>query len=106
ILRVLPFALRKGPVSSLGRTSGEFVQDREYKNMALTEVTVLIPEERVGDFYRVVGAWMGGADLQEETPVRRGRKRRGSAEGAANLTLSASSRYAPLADSVKLAAPS
>lgn len=72
------------------------MQDWEYTSMALTEVTVLVPEERVGDFYRVVGAWMGGADLQEEAPARRGRKRRGSTEGAANLTLSASSRYAPL----------
>lgn len=63
--------------------------------MALTEVVVLVPEERVGDFYRVVGAWMGGANLQEEAPAKRGRKRRG-ADAASGLTLSASSRYAPL----------
>lgn len=64
--------------------------------MPLTEVVVLVPEERVGDFYRVVGAWMGGANLQEEAPPRRGRKRRGAGDGASGLTLSSSSRYAPL----------
>ena len=63
------------------------MQDWEYTSMALTEVTVLVPEERVGDFYRVVGAWMGGADLQEEAPARRGRKRRGSTEGEATMSM-------------------
>ena len=62
--------------------------------MPLTEVTVLIPEERVGDFYRVVGAWMAGATLQEEAAPQRGRRRRPA--GEAPPTLSASSRYAPL----------
>ena len=62
--------------------------------MALTEVIVLIPEERVGDFYRVVGAWMGGANLLEEQAPPRGR-RRARPEGAAP-TLSSGSRYAPL----------
>lgn len=61
--------------------------------MALTEVSVLIPEDRVGDFYRLVGAWMGGADLVEQTAAPRGRRR--AAEGV-TPTLSASSRYAPL----------
>jgi len=63
--------------------------------MPLTEVVVLVPEERVGDFYRVVGAWMGGANLQEEPPPKPGRKRRG-ADAASGLVLSTSSRYAPL----------
>ena len=40
--------------------------------MALTEVLVLIPEERVGDFYRVVGAWMTGGSLVEEGGSGRG----------------------------------
>lgn len=62
--------------------------------MALTEVVVLIPEERVGDFYRVVGAWMGGAKLVEEASLQRGRRRRASGDGP--LSLSSSSRYAPL----------
>src|SRR5690625_3548800 len=61
--------------------------------MALTEVIVLIPEERVGEFYRLVGAWMTGAPLLEEGGAGRGRRR--SASGQAP-TLSASSRYAPL----------
>ncbi len=61
--------------------------------MALTEVIVLIPEERVGDFYRVVGAWMTGGSLVEEGSTGRGRRR---AAGGAMPTLSASSRYAPL----------
>jgi len=62
--------------------------------MPLTEVIVLIPEERVGDFYRVVGAWMAGATVQEEAAQPRGRRRRTA--GETQLTLSASSRYAPL----------
>ncbi|HET9026740.1 MAG TPA: hypothetical protein VFN07_04345 [Trueperaceae bacterium] len=62
--------------------------------MALTEVVVLIPEDRVGDFYRVVGAWMGGANLIDEAAAPRGRRRAG-ADGA-TPTLSSSSRYAPL----------
>lgn len=62
--------------------------------MALTEVTVLIPEERVGDFYRVVGAWMGGSKLVEEASLQRGRRRRASGDGPPSL--SSSSRYAPL----------
>src|SRR5690606_33976746 len=81
-----------GPGTHLGESSG----NREYTSMPLTEVIVLVPEERVGDFYRVVGAWMGGASLQEEAPARRGRKRKGATEGTSGLTLSASSRYAPL----------
>lgn len=63
--------------------------------MSLIEVIVLVPEERVGDFYRVVGAWMGGSDTPEQTPAGRGRRKRQAADGAP-LTLSASSRYAPL----------
>lgn len=62
--------------------------------MALTEVIVLIPEDRVGDFYRVVGAWMGGANLLEEPAAPRGR-RRASADGSPPA-LSPTSRYAPL----------
>lgn len=61
--------------------------------MALTEVLVLIPEERVGDFYRIVGAWMTGTSLVEEGTVGRGRRR---APGSPMPTLSSSSRYAPL----------
>lgn len=61
--------------------------------MALTEVIVLIPEERVGDFYRTVGAWMAGASVVEETPAPRGRRRQA---GNVAPTLSTSSRYAPL----------
>lgn len=60
--------------------------------MALTEVVVLIPEERVGDFYRVVGAWMTGGPLEPDAGGR-GRRR---AAGGPPPTLSASSRYAPL----------
>lgn len=63
--------------------------------MALTEVIVLIPEERVGDFYRVVGAWMGGANLVDE--ANSGRSRRRSASSSSTpLVLSDSSRYHPL----------
>ncbi len=61
--------------------------------MELTEVIVLIPEDRVGDFYRVVGAWMGGANLVDESAAPRGRRR---AANGAPPTLSPSSRYAPL----------
>ena len=62
--------------------------------MPLTEVIVLIPEERVGDFYRVVGAWMTGASAAEDQRPRRGRPRR--ADGGEPEKLSSSSRYAPL----------
>ncbi|MBX3140579.1 MAG: hypothetical protein KF875_07495 [Trueperaceae bacterium] len=62
--------------------------------MALTEVIVLIPEERVGDFYRVVGAWMGGANLVDESNVGRGRRRNNPS--STPLVLSNSSRYYPL----------
>jgi len=61
--------------------------------MPLTEVIVLIPEERVGEFYRLVGAWMTGGALTEEAPAPRGRRRQA---GGAAPTLSANSRYAPL----------
>ena len=61
--------------------------------MPLTEVIVLIPEERVGEFYRLVGAWMTGGALTEEAPAPRGRRRQA---GGASPTLSANSRYAPL----------
>ena len=62
--------------------------------MALTEVIVLIPEERVGDFYRVVGAWIGGANLLDESNTGRGRRR--SSPSSTPLVLSTSSRYHPL----------
>ena len=67
--------------------------------MALTEVLVLIPEERVGEFYRLVGTWMGGETLEQEeaTAGRRGRRRR-RPEGQ---KLASSSRYAPLHDHLK-----
>lgn len=64
--------------------------------MPLIEVIVLVPEERVGDFYRVVGAWMGGADLPQEASEGRGRRRRRGAADSGPLQLSNSSRYAPL----------
>jgi len=64
--------------------------------MSLIEVIVLVPEERVGDFYRVVGAWMGGDDAAQATQGGRGRRKRQSSADGAPLTLSASSRYAPL----------
>ena len=64
--------------------------------MPLIEVIVLVPEERVGDFYRVVGAWMGGDDAAHEATEGRGRRRRQSSADGAPLTLSANSRYAPL----------
>lgn len=64
--------------------------------MPLIEVIVLVPEERVGDFYRVVGAWMGGSDLQQAAPEGRGRRKRPAAADGAPLTLSTSSRYYPL----------
>lgn len=63
--------------------------------MPLIEVIVLVPEERVGDFYRVVGAWMGGGDEQEAVQGGR-RRRRSTAQDGAPLVLSSSSRYAPL----------
>ncbi len=66
--------------------------------MALTEVLVLIPEERVAEFYRLVGNWMGGESVeQEDAASRRGRRRR-RPEG---LKLASSSRYAPLHDHLK-----
>ncbi|HLV13444.1 MAG TPA: hypothetical protein VKY42_13430 [Trueperaceae bacterium] len=66
--------------------------------MALTEVIVLIPEERVGEFYRLVGSWMaGGSEDQEEAPAR-GRGRRRRAEGQ---KLASTSRYAPLHEHLK-----
>jgi hypothetical protein len=34
----------------------------------LTEVTVKIPEERVGEFYQVVGRWLTGEQLEVEAP--------------------------------------
>ncbi len=62
--------------------------------MNLTEVIVLIPEERVGEFYRMVGSWLT-SEPKDEVATRRGRRRRkGSEEGAP--ALSATSRYAPL----------
>ncbi len=61
--------------------------------MALTEVIVLIPEERVGDFYRLVGAWMTGGSLADEASTPRSRRR---ASGGGTPTLSSNSRYAPL----------
>jgi uncharacterized protein DUF6416 len=33
----------------------------------LIDVTVKIPEERVGDFYEVVGRWLSGEQPEEET---------------------------------------
>src|SRR5690606_15360810 len=67
-------------------------------HMALTEVIVLIPEERVGEFYRLVGSWMaGGSEDQEEAPAR-GRGRRRRAEGQ---KLASTSRYAPLHEHLK-----
>ncbi len=67
--------------------------------MALTEVIVLIPEERVGEFYRMVGSWMtGGAEEQEEAPAGRGARRRRRAEGQ---KLASTSRYAPLHEHLK-----
>ncbi len=67
--------------------------------MALTEVLVLIPEERVGEFYRLVGSWMGGGtpEQEDDAAARRGRRRR-RPEG---LKLASSSRYAPLHDHLK-----
>ena len=64
--------------------------------MSLIEVIVLVPEERVGDFYRVVGAWMGGDDTTQSAQDGRGRRKRRSSADGTPLTLSASSRYAPL----------
>lgn len=64
--------------------------------MSLIEVMVLVPEERVGDFYRVVGAWMGGDDATQPEQDGRGRRKRRSSADGRPLTLSASSRYAPL----------
>ncbi len=63
--------------------------------MNLTEVIVLIPEERVGEFYRLVGSWLT-TDQQPEEPVsgRGRRRRRANREGAPSL--STSSRYSPL----------
>lgn len=63
--------------------------------MNLTEVIVLIPEERVGEFYRLVGSWLT-ADQQPEEPAsgRGRRRRRANREGAPSL--STSSRYSPL----------
>lgn len=64
--------------------------------MPLIEVIVLVPEERVGDFYRVVGAWMGGEErAPAEAASGKRRRSRGAGDGAP-LTLTASSRYAPL----------
>ena len=63
--------------------------------MPLIEVIVLVPEERVGDFYRVVGAWMGGSEQPEPAASGRGRRKRQTADGAPPA-LSSSSRYAPL----------
>jgi hypothetical protein len=34
--------------------------------MPLIEVTVKIPEERVGEFYELVGRWLAGAQLEAE----------------------------------------
>lgn len=62
--------------------------------MALKEITILVPEERVSDFYRVVGAWMSGATLADVGIGARGRRRRLSGDTAP--VLSSSSRYAPL----------
>lgn len=62
--------------------------------MALKEITILVPEERVADFYRVVGAWMSGATLADVGVGARGRRRR--LTGDAAPVLSSSSRYAPL----------
>lgn len=64
--------------------------------MPLIEVIVLVPEERVGDFYRVVGAWMGGEAEPQESKKGRGRRRRRGSEDGEPLVLSNSSRYAPL----------
>lgn len=64
--------------------------------MPLIEVIVLVPEERVGDFYRVVGAWMGGAELPQAAPEGRGRRKRQAAADGTPPTLSTSSRYSPL----------
>lgn len=50
--------------------------------MALAEVRVLIPEKRVGDFYSLVGAWLGGSVGTEARP--------------AEQSLSPKSRYALL----------
>jgi hypothetical protein len=64
--------------------------------MPLIEVIVLVPEERVGDFYRVVGAWMGGADQPQGASEGRCRRRRQRSADDGPLQLSSSSRYAPL----------
>lgn len=61
----------------------------------MTEVIVLIPEERVGEFYRLVGSWLATDQQAEEQASGRGRRRkREGREGPP--TLSSSSRYAPL----------
>lgn len=67
--------------------------------MALTEVIVLVPEERIGEFYRLVGNFIGGGQAEEpaEQPAR-GRGRRRRVEGQ---RLSSSSRYAPLHEHLK-----
>ncbi|HZW28015.1 MAG TPA: hypothetical protein VFF08_06150 [Trueperaceae bacterium] len=67
--------------------------------MALTEVIVLVPEERVGEFYKLVGNFIGGGatEEQEQAPAR-GRGRRRRAEGQ---KLASSSRYAPLHEHLK-----
>ncbi|MBX3143983.1 MAG: hypothetical protein KF813_09530 [Trueperaceae bacterium] len=63
--------------------------------MNLTEVIVLIPEERVGEFYRLVGTWLTADQQAEEpAPTRGRRRRRATSEGMP--VLSGSSRYHPL----------
>jgi hypothetical protein len=67
--------------------------------MALTEVIVLVPEERVGEFYRLVGNFLSGGPAEEQPaqPARgRGRKRRSEGQ-----KLASTSRYAPLHEHLK-----
>lgn len=63
--------------------------------MNLTEVIVLIPEERVGEFYRLVGTWLTADQREEEPAPTRGRRRKDPSR-TGPPTLSAASRYAPL----------
>jgi hypothetical protein len=55
--------------------------------MPKVEVTIPVPEERLADFYSVVGAWLAG----EERPANYARQK-ASQRG----TVSRRSRYAPL----------
>lgn len=69
--------------------------------MNLIELSVLVPEERVSDFYVMLGKWLGGndADSDEGGEARNGRRR--GRRPRANTRAALTSRYAGIGEYLK-----